>query len=212
MTEEKMLQGKLYDTSDEKLSARRLLAHRLCRDYNLTCEEEEEKRRKILSELLPNIGKGTYLQGPIQFDYGIYITMGMNCYANFNLTILDCCAVTIGNHVLFGPNCTVATPVHPFLKEERRLRIKPDGTWYDLEYARPVIIEDDCWLASNVMVCGGVTIGAGSIIGAGSVVTRDIPPNSLAVGAPCRVIRTITEQDSLRYRPDICEDPTLLTL
>ena len=54
---------------------------------------------------------------------------------------------------------------------------------------------DNCWLASNVVVCGGVTIGEGCVIGAGSVVTRDIPPYSLAAGNPCRVIRKITEKD-----------------
>lgn len=58
-------------------------------------------------------------------------------------------------------------------------------------------IGDNCWLASNVVVCGGVTIGEGCVIGAGSVVTRDIPPYSLAAGNPCRVIRKITEKDHM---------------
>ena len=62
------------------------------------------------------------------------------------------------------------------------------------EYAKPITIKDNCWLASNVVVCGGVTIGEGCVIGAGSVVTRDIPPYSLAAGNPCRVIRKITEK------------------
>ena len=57
--------------------------------------------------------------------------------------------------------------------------------------------DDNCWLASNVVVCGGVTIGEGCVIGAGSVVTRDIPPYSLAAGNPCRVIRKITEKDHM---------------
>jgi maltose O-acetyltransferase len=57
-----------------------------------------------------------------------------------------------------------------------------------------------------VVVCGGVTIGDGCVVGAGSVVTRDLPPNSLAAGVPCRVIREITEADSMRYRPEILAD------
>ena len=68
---------------------------------------------------------------------------------------------------------------------------------YNLEYAKPITIKDNCWLASNVVVCGGVTIGEGCVIGAGSVVTKDIPPYSLAVGNPCRVIRKITEKDHM---------------
>ena len=71
------------------------------------------------------------------------------------------------------------------------------STLYNLEYAKPVTIENDCWLAANVVVCGGVTIGEGSVIGAGSVVTKNIPPHSLAVGNPCRVIREITEKDRM---------------
>ena len=61
--------------------------------------------------------------------------------------------------------------------------------------ARPVTIGDNVWLASNVTVLPGVEIGSGSIIGAGSVVTRTIPSNVLAVGAPCRVLRPVTEAD-----------------
>ena len=57
--------------------------------------------------------------------------------------------------------------------------------------------------ASNVVVTGGVTIGEGCVIGAGSVVTKDIPPHSLAVGNPCKVIRQITEADSIRNREDL---------
>ena len=78
------------------------------------------------------------------------------------------------------------------------MQYRPDGSVFNLEYAKPVIIRDNCWIACNVTICGGVTIGAGTIIGAGSVVTRDIPPNVLAAGNPCRVIREITEEDSIR--------------
>ncbi|MCT6919684.1 MAG: sugar O-acetyltransferase, partial [Bifidobacteriales bacterium] len=61
----------------------------------------------------------------------------------------------------------------------------------------PITIGSNCWLASNVTVAGGVIIGDGAVIGAGSVVTHDIAPGSLAVGVPCREIRTITEADRM---------------
>lgn len=198
MTEkEKMLNGLLYDPSDSELAEMRKKAHKLCKQYNDTYEDEEQKRNEIISELLPNFGKGTYLQGPIQFDYGVFTTFGEKCYANFNLVVLDCCQVQIGSSVFFGPNCTIATPVHPMSAEQRRIRERNDGTMYNCEYAKPVTIEDDCWLASDVTVCGGVKIGKGSVIGAGSVVTRDIPANVFAAGNPCRVIRKITKDDLL---------------
>ena len=98
---------------------------------------------------------------------------------------------------MIGPNVTLATPMHPLLPEERNIQNREDGSIYNLEYAKPITIKDNCWLASNVVVCGGVTIGEGCVIGAGSVVTRDIPPYSLAAGNPCRVIRQITEKDHM---------------
>ena len=59
---------------------------------------------------------------------------------------------------MIGPNVTLATPMHPFLPEERNIRKREDGSFYNLEYAKPITIKDNCWLASNVVVCGGVTI------------------------------------------------------
>jgi maltose O-acetyltransferase len=203
MEMEKMLSGKIYDPSDKKLAALRLKAHRLSKDYNDTYEDETEKRSAILKELLPEAGKNLYLQGPIQFDYGIFTEFGSNCYANFNLTVLDCCPVTIGHDVFFGPNCSLMTPIHPLLASERKLRFKEDGTSFDYEYAAPIRIGDGCWIASNVTVCGGVTIGRNCVIGAGSVVTRDIPAGMFAAGSPCRVIRPITEEDSIYLRKDL---------
>lgn len=204
MTEqEKMLSGKLYDPSDKTLSALRTAAHKLSKDYNDTYEDETDKRTVILEKLVPHAGKGLYLQGPVQFDYGIFTTFGDSCYANFNFTVLDCCPVTIGSNVFFGPNCSLMTPIHPLLPAERNMRFHADGSAYDLEYAAPITIGDDCWIAAGVTVCGGVTIGKGCVIGAGSVVTRDIPDGVFAAGNPCRVIRPITEADSVYLKPHL---------
>lgn len=201
MTEkEKMISGRLYNSADKELGTLRTNAHNLCKDYNDTYESERVKRREILQRLLPNSSQNIYLQGPIQFDYGIFTSFGEKCYANFNLVILDCCPIKIGNNVLFGPNCSLVTPIHPIFPDERKVRTAPDGSWYDYEYAKPIEIGNDCWLATNVTVCGGVKIGNGCIIGAGSVVTKDIPDNSFAAGNPCRVIRQITEKDRVKHK------------
>lgn len=192
MTEkEKMLKGEMYDPTDKELADRRVIAHKLSFDYNNTPETDTKKREEILTELMPNHGKGAFLQSPIQVDYGIFTTVGKNFYANFNFVVLDTCPINIGDNVYFGPNCTLATPLHPLNHVERRPRVREDGSTYDLEYGKPITIGNDCWIASNVVICGGVTIGDNCVIGAGSVVTRDIPPNSLAAGNPCRVIRSV---------------------
>lgn len=198
MTEkEKMLAGQLYDPSDSELEQLRLKARKLARHYNLTDEDECEKQYEILKELLPNTQEMPLLQAPVYFDYGCNTYFGKYSGANFNFTCLDVCSVHIGDNVLIGPNVTLATPLHPLLPDERNGRQREDGSVYYLEYAKPITIENNCWLAANVVVCGGVTIGEGAVIGAGSVVTRDIPPYSLAAGNPCRVIRKITEKDKM---------------
>ncbi len=202
MTEqEKMIAGKIYDPGDDELATMRTYAHKMCNRYN-KLDEDDEQRKELLEMLIPE-NNGAYLQGPIFFDYGEFTTFGKNCFANFNFTVLDCAPVTIGDNVFFGPNVTIATPVHPLLSSERNMYLRNDGILTDQEYAKPITIQSNCWIASNVVICGGVTIGQGAVIGAGSVVTRDIPANSLAVGNPCKVIRKLTEQDSVKLKKEL---------
>ena len=195
---EKMLAGLLYDPSDPELGALLVKARKLARRYNQIDEDRSEEREAVLRKLLPNTPFLPSLQAPVYFDYGCNTYFGRFSGANFNFTCLDVCPVHIGDNVFIGPNVTLATPMHPLLPEERNVRQRSDGSYYNLEYAKPIRIGDNCWLAANVVVCGGVTIGEGSVIGAGSVVTRDIPPHSLAVGNPCRVIRTLTDADRMK--------------
>jgi maltose O-acetyltransferase len=69
--------------------------------------------------------------------------------------------------------------------------LDPETRRNGLENAKPISIGADAWLGGGAIVLPGRSIGANSVVGAGSVVTRDIPPNSVAVGNPCRVIRTL---------------------
>ena len=196
MTEkEKMLAGKLYDASDAELSALRRAAHALCLRYNQLSEENTQERREILERLAPKNGNGFYIQGPLAMDYGCFTTFGDGFYANFNLTILDCAPVEIGKNVMLGPNVSLLTPMHPLCWSERNPTRGKDGAFHSLEYAKPIKIGDNCWIAGNVTICGGTVIGSGCVIGAGSVVTRSIPDGYLAAGNPCRPIRPITEDD-----------------
>lgn len=105
MTEkEKMISGKIYDPSDKELTQLRQNAHRLCTEYNVL-PETDEKRGEVLKSLGIN-GSTFYLQGPVQFDYGCFTTIGVNSYANFNFTCVDCCPVTIGDNVFMGISAT----------------------------------------------------------------------------------------------------------
>ena len=199
---QKMLAGEIYDPFDDELLALRRKAHKLCTDYN-ALYEDDERRADILKELVPNLGEGGYLQGPVYFDFGIFTRTGKNFYANFNFTVLDICPVTIGDNVFIGPNVSILTPKHPLRWQDRNAYVNARGCMTDKEYGAPISIGDNCWIAGNVTVLPGVKIGSGSVIGAGSVVTRDIPDDTLAYGNPCRPVRKITEADRLELKKEL---------
>ena len=204
--EEKINAGILFCPGDPELKAIKLKAHKLDLDYNNTYEDEVERRAAILAELLGEFGEGSFIQGPIQFHYGVHTRIGKRFFGNFNLTVQDDAAVTIGDDCNFGPGVTIVTPIHPMLPNERNAMQNAAGERKRFCYAKPVTIGNSCWFGANVTVCPGVTVGDNCVIGAGSVVTRDIPANSFAAGVPCRVIREITEQDSMKYKPEILSD------
>lgn len=208
--EDKIMAGILFYPGDAELKAIKLRTHNLNLDYNAAYEDETEKRERILREIVGEIGEGGFLQGPIYFHYGKHTKIGKNLFANFNFTVQDDAPVTIGDNCNFGPNVTIVTPVHPMVAAERREMLDKDGNKRHLCYAKPVSIGDDCWFGANVTVCPGVTIGSGCVIGAGSVVTGDIPDHTFAAGVPCRVIREITEADSMKYKPEILADNQII--
>ena len=201
--EEKIKAGILFCPGDPELKAIKRKAHNLNVDYNQTYEDETEKRTAILSEIIGEMGENGFIQGPVTFHYGKHTRIGKNFFGNFHLTIQDDAEVVIGDNCNFGPNVTIVTPIHPMLASERRMMLTPEGEKKKLCYAKPVHIGNDCWLCANVTVCPGVTIGDNCVIGAGSVVTRDIPSNCFAAGNPCRVIRELTEADSMEHKPEI---------
>lgn len=208
--EEKIRAGILFCPANPELKAIKLKTHNLNVAYNRTCEDETEKRAAILAEMVGALGEGSFLQDPIYFHYGKHTKIGKRFFGNFNLTIQDDAEVTIGDYCDFGPNVTIVTPVHPMLADERREMLTADGERKHLCYAKPVHIGNNCWLGASVTVCPGVTIGDNCVIGAGSVVTRDIPNGCFAAGVPCKVIRALTDKDSMRCMPDVLADNEVL--
>ncbi len=202
--------GLLFCPAEPWRKERKRITHNLNLDYNRLYEDQTEAREAILREILGELNEGVFLQGPITFHYGVHTKIGRGTFINFNFTCQDDTLVTIGEHCNFGPNVTIVTPLHPMLAAERRAIRVPDGRELRLCWARPVTVGNDCWLGANVVICPGVTIGDNCVIGAGSVVTRSIPANSFAAGNPCRVIRTLTDADSLRHRPEILGDCEIL--
>ncbi len=190
MTEkEKMLAGMIYDANyDPQLMTERLDCKELCRDYNELRPKNMQARTELLHRLLGEVKGNLLIEQPFVCDYGYNISVGKNFYSNHNLVILDCAKVSFGDNVFIAPNCGFYTAGHPLEASERNK---------GLEYARPITVGDNVWFGANVSVLPGVTIGDNCVIGAGSVVNKDIQANSLAVGNPCKVIRTIDNDTDL---------------
>ncbi|MBE1530796.1 maltose O-acetyltransferase [Actinomadura algeriensis] len=177
---ERMLAGDPYIADDPELEAASKRAIALAHRYGEVYAADQDAARPILEELLGSIAPGAHIRPPLYVDYGTYITVGSGTFANFGLTALDVAPITIGDDVQIGPNVQLLTPTHPLDPAQRRAK---------LEAAAPIVIEDNVWIGGGAIVLAGVTIGANSVIGAGAVVTRDVPPDVVAVGSPARVIR-----------------------
>lgn len=208
--EEKIFAGQLFCPGDPSLVAMKKRSHDLCSRYNSTFEGEADLRNMLIDDILLAHGDRVFMQGPIFFHYGKHTTVGSRVFVNYDFTVQDDAPVRIGDDARFGPRCVIVTPVHPMIGSERKAMRTADGTVKALCYAKPVVIGNNCWFGANVTVCGGVTIGDNCVIGAGSVVTRDIPADCFAAGNPARVIRKITEKDSMRYKPEILADNEIL--
>lgn len=187
MTEkEKMLSGKLYIAKGEELESMLARARKICRLYNLTAENEQERRRELIDSLFEKAGKNCFIEPTFRCDYGCHIRVGDNFFANFDCIILDVNKVTIGDNVFFAPRVCIFTAGHPIDKDVRDER---------LEFGLPVTIGNSVWVGGGVIINPGVTIGDNVVIGSGSVVTKDIPGGVVAAGNPCRVLRKITDKD-----------------
>jgi maltose O-acetyltransferase len=181
---DKMLSGELYKAFGDELTEERLKARILVHEFNALEPDKLNRQRELIKELLGTTGERFHIEAPFRCDYGYNIHIGENFYSNFNLVILDCAPVRIGNNVRMGPDVGIYTAGHPLHHELRK---------QDFEFALAVTIGNNVWLGGQVVINPGVTIGDNVVIGSGSVVTRDIPPNMLAAGNPCKILREITE-------------------
>jgi acetyltransferase-like isoleucine patch superfamily enzyme len=117
------------------------------------------------------------------------IEIGDRTFINAEAWINGSGHIKIGQDCLIGPRVALIAVNHIFADATRRINVQGHT-------AKGITIGDDCWLAYGVTVVDGVTIGQGSVIGAGAVVTKDIPPYSIAVGVPAKVIGQRTGLES----------------
>ena len=195
---------KLFQPTDKKNFWPMLRSEMIQYKLNKTPLWNILKRNRLTKKLLGSIDGTAYtIYGPFRVAYGKNIFVGKNFFANWNCMILDHAEVHTGDNVMLGPNVTLSTVTHPKDAAQRAIKpmknsIGPNGRG-NIELVAPINIGNNVWIATGAIICPGVTIGDNSIIGAGSVVTRGIPANVFACGVPCKVIREITEKDSLTF-------------
>lgn len=187
---EKMQRDMVYDDLDADLFLRRVAAKNIFKQYNQTTDEQPEERQRLMKELFGGVGSNVYVEPTFICEFGKNIYIGNDVYINFGAVFLDCSRITIGNNVFIGPNVGMYSANHSLDPEERAAGALIGGR---------ITIGDKAWIAGDVKIMAGVTIGEGAVIGCGSIVTHDIPPRTLAAGNPCRVIRAITEADKVGF-------------
>lgn len=196
MTEnkERMKKGLIYDPTDPELMKEQGALIARMNEYNATSPAETEKRAALIKEMFAEAGEGCYIEPPFHANWGgKHVRLGNYVYANFNLTLVDDGNIDIGDNVMFAPNVTVITATHPVLPA-----LREKGLQFNVD----VKICSNVWIGAGAIIMPGITVGENSVVGAGSVVTKDVPPNTVVVGNPARVLREIGEHDRIYYFKD----------
>ncbi len=175
--------------SDAAVMEEQKVCRRILQRLNTIDRADFEGITEIVKELFGK-SEAAFVNPPFYCDYGSHIEVGKNFFANYNCTIIDVAKVTIGDNCMLAPNVAIYTAGHP---------VHPDARNSMYEYGIGISIGDNVWIGGNSVILPGVHIGSNTVIGAGSVVTKDIPDWVIAGGNPCRVIRTITEEDRKYY-------------
>ena len=184
-----MLAGEPYSSRDPELLEQYHRCRSLLRAFHALDSRDLEARHRILGGLFRHLGEGAWIEAPFSCEYGRYISIGSHSFVNVNCVFADNHHITIGSHTLIGPAVQIYTASHPLPPAER---IPPPGSPAPyVTTARPVSIGDRCWIGGGAILLPGVTIGDGTTVGAGSVVTRPLPPNTVAAGNPCRILRQL---------------------
>jgi acetyltransferase-like isoleucine patch superfamily enzyme len=134
----------------------------------------------------------------VLFEPGVWLTapdearihIGAGSFLNLGVMVAAMELVEIGEHCMFANGCFVTDADHRFDDPDRPI------TWQGFTTKGPTRVADNVWCGANVVITSGVTIGERCVIGANSVVTRDLPPRTIAAGAPAKVIREITYPES----------------
>ena len=148
-----------------------------------------------------SIGNDTHILAElIVFPSGGSINIGNECYISESTRIWSFKSISIGNRVLISHGVNIFdSQTHSFSASKRNKHFKQifsTGHPSDIDLGeKPVVIEDDVWIACMSIILKGVHIGQGAVVAAGSVVTRDVPAWTIVAGNPASAIKTIPETE-----------------
>lgn len=162
-------------------------ARELTRAYAATDYRDAAGRRALLEELLGAIGENVAIDTPFHCDHGKNIFLGNDIVIGMDCIFIDNASIRVGDRAMIASGVQLCTASHPIRPSERLLDARPT---FFRTYAQPIVVGPGAWIGARAVVLPGVTIGENAVVGAGSVVTKDVPPNTVVVGNPARVIRT----------------------
>ena len=179
---QKMLAGELYDPADPELAAMRLSARILFEELNTVSQQDRPRRDQLVRQLFGSTGAQIQIESPFACDYGENIHVGENFFANFGCVILDVAEVRFGDNCMLAPQVGIYTATHP---------LDPAARNSGREYAKPIIIGNNCWIGGMAVINPGVSLGDNVVVASGAVVTKSFGDNVVLAGNPAKVIRTI---------------------
>lgn len=174
ITGDSPLHAVMHQTSQEAL--------RVTGELNGSYHPPEEVRELLAQLTGKAVNETVTLFPPFYSDFGKNITFGKNIFINSGCKFQDQGGIVIGDNCLIGHNAVLATLNHN-LDPKKRADMAP----------APIVLGDNVWLGANVTVLPGVSIGDNAVVGAASVVTKDVPANTVVVGSPARVVRTLED-------------------
>ena len=176
--------GELYYDYDPLIEQARNHAFYVCRQFNQTFATNRQGEMQLMADLFGDLGSYAEIGKGFITEFGFNLHVGDHFYTGQNLKVIDCNVIQIGDYVQIGDNCGIYTSNHAFDPQKRADHWCSD---------HPITIGSHVSIGNDVTILPDITIGDNTVIRSGSVVTHDLPANVVAVGAPCTVIKNLSD-------------------
>lgn len=177
--------GELYYDYDPLIEQARNHAFYVCRQFNQTFATNRQGEMQLMADLFGDLGSYAEIGKGFITEFGFNLHVGDHFYVGQDLKVIDCNVIQIGDYVQIGDNCGIYTSNHAFDPQKRADHWCSD---------HPITIGSHVSIGNDVTILPDITIGDNTVIRSGSVVTHDLPANVVAVGAPCTVIKNLSDR------------------